>query len=218
MMRTIEPAFALGVWVFRSNFLTGLLTSGAVFASTGLGRADAPSPAASANPYERCDRNYVIPYNQPLEIKHRALDAPDIDLQAYRGSVVVLNFFATWCGPCNAEQSGVVEVANTYYGQGLRMIGINYKEADDRVRKYRDKYKMVYPIIMDDDGGLFDRVENNDVVATVAFPVTLFLNENGELTCYRRGAMHKEELVYKVERMLSFMHGSACTGTARTIS
>jgi thiol-disulfide isomerase/thioredoxin len=160
------------------------------------------------NPFERCDRSYVLPYNQPLEFKHRALDAPDVDLLAYRGNVVVLNFFATWCPPCNAEQAGVVDVASKYFDQGLRVIGVNFREQDDQVRKYRDKYKIVYPIAMDEDGGLLARVENNDVVSDVIFPITLFLSEQGMLTCYRRGAMETDELTYKVEQMLKFLHDS----------
>ena len=192
--------------MFRGDFLSGLLTSGAaLFAQS----AAVPAPTPSVNPFERCDRNYVLPYNEPLQFKHRALDAPDLDLQSYRGNVVLLNFFATWCGPCNMEQPGVVNVAQKYYSQGLRVIGINEMESDERVRAYRDKYHIVYPIVMDQNAGLLARVENNDTVGPQTFPVSLFLSEDGMLTCYRRGAMQEDELTYKVERMLSFLHGGS---------
>ena len=184
--------------MFRSDFLAGLITSGAAFYA-------APSPAPTVNPLERCDRNYVLPYDQPLEFKHRALDAPDVDLQAYRGNVVLLNFFATWCGPCQMEAPYLVDAANTYYERGLRIVGITSEEQDDAVRKYREKYHLVYPIVVDEGHGLLARVMNNDDITNVEFPVSLFLNERGELTCYRKGAMSQDEVVYKVERMLSFL-------------
>ena len=195
--------------MFRNEFLAGLMTSGASLFLPG-DPAPTASPnsttASTVNPYERCDRNYVLPYNQPLWFKHRALDEPDVDLQAYRGNVVLLNFFATWCGPCIAEQPFLVEAAGKYFDQGLRVIGINYREYDDHVRLYRDKYHIHYPIVMDQDGGLFARVENNNIQDRVVFPITLFLSEQGMMTCYRRGRMSQDELVYKIERMLSFLN------------
>lgn len=193
--------------MFRGDFLTGLFMSGASFcADPVVGVSQSPSPSPTTNPYEQCDRNYVLPYNQAIEFKHRALDAPDVDLTAYRGNVVLLNFFTTWCGPCNFEQPGLVYVANTYYDRGLRVVGVNCAESDEAVREYRKKYNIVYPIAMDGNG-LIARIENNeDDERDIRYPATLFLNEQGMLTCYRKGAMHKEEIVYKVERMLSFLN------------
>lgn len=161
-----------------------------------------PSPASTPGKWDECDDNPVLPYDRPLEIKLQVLDGPDFDLMKYRGNPVMINIFATWCEPCTAEMPAVVEAANTYYAQGLRVIGLDHKEADNTVRAYRKRFSIPYPIAMDRDGGFVWALERAKRGQGIAFPVTLFITPDGYLYCFKIGSMAKPQLVYRIEKFL----------------
>ncbi len=79
------------------------------------------------------------------------LDDSRMSLSDYRGQVVVLDFYATWCQPCRAETPRLVELHKRYLSQGLRIIGLNVGGADDRakvpdyVEEFRIPYLLGYP-------------------------------------------------------------------------
>ncbi|HZT14198.1 MAG TPA: TlpA disulfide reductase family protein [Candidatus Baltobacteraceae bacterium] len=186
--------------MYRFDFLAGLLTSGAAAL---VPASPAPQPA---DPLDQCDDNPALRYDQRIEFKQRALDAPDVDLKDYLGKIVLLNFFATWCGPCKAEQPDLQDLYTKYYDAGFRVIGLNYGETDNTVRRYRDGFHISYPIVMEAET-ILHRVQTNSVSnQNIVFPVSLFLWDNGLLSCYRRGAMGRTELVHKIEGMLKAMH------------
>lgn len=136
----------------------------------------------------------------------RVLDGPDFDLQKqYRGHPTLLHIFATWCGPCAIEMPEVVRVAQTYAAQGLRVVGIDYREADDTVRAYRKKYAIPFPIAMDERGGFTNALQGGWRADTqIEFPVSLYISAAGYLWCYTRGTTTKPgpELTYRIERFL----------------
>ena len=76
------------------------------------------------------------------------LDGKPLDLASYRGDVVLLDFWATWCTPCRAEIPHLVEFQNKYRDQGLQVIGISMDDSPKPVREFYQQYKMNYPVAL----------------------------------------------------------------------
>jgi thiol-disulfide isomerase/thioredoxin len=77
------------------------------------------------------------------------LDGHQIALADFRGHPVFLNFWASWCGPCRAEQPGLNSIARDYEPRGLRVVGVDIRDNIDQGRIYRDEFKVPYPSIFD---------------------------------------------------------------------
>ncbi len=73
-----------------------------------------------------------------------------VDLSAYRGKVVLLNFWATWCSPCRIEIPQFIELQNKYRGKGLRIVGISLDDDDKPVRAFYRQLRMNYPVAIGD--------------------------------------------------------------------
>lgn len=172
-----------------------------------------PLPAASALPtgspspaprkWSDCDVNPALPYNRPIGLTMRVLDGPDFNLIKYRGQAVLLQIFATWCGPCNEEMPHTVAAAQEYAPRGLAVVGIDFREEDNTVRAFRKRYGISFPIAMDADGSFVRVLEIGKVNAALNFPVTLFIDPNGYLYCDVIGGMSRSELRYRVEHFLA---------------
>ncbi len=76
-----------------------------------------------------------------------SLDGSNVKLSAYRGKVVLLNFWATWCGPCKAEIPGFVELQEQYK-KDLVVVGLSVDDPADKAKAFADQYKVNYPIVL----------------------------------------------------------------------
>jgi cytochrome c biogenesis protein CcmG/thiol:disulfide interchange protein DsbE len=101
------------------------------------------------------------------------LDGQTFDLNAQRGKVVVVNFWATWCPPCREEMPALDAFYRRYHGQGLEMIGVSTDRPHDRsdVTKVMRLYS--YPAAMLDDAKI------NDFGTPDALPMTVVVDGNG---------------------------------------
>lgn len=75
------------------------------------------------------------------------LDGKPVSLASYKGKVVLLNFWATWCGPCKAEIPGFVELQEKYKDQ-LVIVGFSVDDPADKAKAFAAEYKMNYPILL----------------------------------------------------------------------
>ena len=120
------------------------------------------------------------------------LDNKRLDLKAYRGKVVLLNFWATWCVPCQAEMPSFVAWQRKYGPRGLQVIGISMDDDPVLVREAYRKLKLNYPVAMGD-------VKLGDLYGGVlGLPMTFLIDRHGEI----RAELQGETDLNKIEKQL----------------
>ena len=111
------------------------------------------------------------------------------ELKQYRGKVVFLNFWATWCGPCRKEIPGFIEVYNEYKDKGMAIIGISLDETGlNSVLRFAEKYNINYPVAM----GTNKIVKDYQLGRFI--PETTIIDKNGKIRDKHIGYMDKNTL------------------------
>jgi thiol-disulfide isomerase/thioredoxin len=117
-----------------------------------LEKSSIPQLAALARQAEVQAKQSVELKSAPLDLKFTALDGTAVDLSKLRGKVVLVDFWATWCGPCRAETPNVVAAYQKYHGMGFEIVGISLDQDKDAVQKYVADNKMPWPQYFDGKG------------------------------------------------------------------
>ena len=110
------------------------------------------------------------------------LDGRDLRLSYYRGKVVLLDFWATWCVPCREETPHFVELQQKYGDSGLQIIGISMDDSPDPVRNFSSQFHINYPIVMGNakTGELYGGV--------LGLPIAFLIDRDGRIYKKRMGA------------------------------
>jgi thiol-disulfide isomerase/thioredoxin len=117
------------------------------------------------------------------DVTGRTVEGGSFDLAAYRGKVVVLNFWASWCPPCRAEGPALQRVAAAMAPQGVVFVGISTRDDDgDAVRAYLRNIASTYPNLDDTDGRLTLLFQSGPVrIPPMAIPSTIVVDRQGRL-------------------------------------
>ncbi len=110
------------------------------------------------------------------------IDGHKLALSDFKGKVVLLDFWATWCAPCRAEIPHFVEMQNKYGSQGFQVIGISMDDDAKPVREFYQQYKMNYPLAVGDDK-LADRFGG-----VMGLPVNFLIDREGRIHSKHLGA------------------------------
>jgi cytochrome c biogenesis protein CcmG, thiol:disulfide interchange protein DsbE len=104
----------------------------------------------------------------------QSLDGSAFDLAKERGNVVLLNLWATWCGPCRAEIPELQALHAKYAAQRFKVIGVSVDEGPAAdVKAFVDEQKMTYPVVLDPQGKLAS------VLETTVLPTSVILDRKG---------------------------------------
>lgn len=125
------------------------------------------------------------------------LDGNPVRLEDLRGKLVWLNFWATWCPPCQAETPVLREMDERYRDRGLAIVGVAVQETTvDNVREYADRYGLEYPIAFDASADIFD------LYRVYALPTQFFIGGDGRILEVVNGPMNEASATTRIERWL----------------
>jgi peroxiredoxin len=127
----------------------------------------------------------------------RSADGKSHELRKYKGKVVIVNFWATWCGPCRKEIPDFIEAYKKYKNKGLVIIGISVdKDGWSAVTPFIEESKINYPVVLANA----QVVENYGGVE--AIPTTFIVDKKGYIADQQIGVMSLKELETKLQPLL----------------
>lgn len=125
------------------------------------------------------------------------LDGNPIRLEDLRGKAVWINFFATWCPPCQSETPVMREISERYKDRGLELVAVSVQETSpEDVQAYADKYELEYTIGFDGSGRIFRAYK------VYALPTQFFIDADGVIRDVAQGPMTVESASAYIERIL----------------
>jgi len=126
------------------------------------------------------------------------LNGQVVHLNDYRGKVIFLNFWATWCPPCIVEMPSMEKLYNEFKGEDFVILAVDMQEDFETVKRFKEKFNLTFPILLDEEG----------VVATyygvMGLPATYFIDRQGYLYAAAMGARNwaSEDAVLLIRHLL----------------
>jgi thiol-disulfide isomerase/thioredoxin len=176
-----------------------------VLAAAGCTGANAVSQGVSgSNGYQRGDASlvWISPGDRHAAgaVRGQLLDGTAFDLAQWRGKVVVVNFWGSWCGPCRDEAQGLEQVARDERSDGVEFVGIDVRDDRPQAESYVRDHHISYPNVWDPSNLLalqFPGIPPN------ATPTTLVLDRQGLVAARHSGAILYTQLRAVVRRVVA---------------
>ncbi|MEU4953070.1 TlpA family protein disulfide reductase [Streptomyces lavendulae] len=182
---------------------TGAATSGTGAATSGTGAATSGTAAAARTVAVTSGATVAAPRaRRPAPVlTWTDLDGNPISLAAFRGEVVVLNVWDSWCAPCRAEAGDLALPSGEVRGAGVRFLGINTRDRDrDAARSFVRAHGLDFPSLHDPTGALLLRFPP-EVLNPQTIPSTLVVDREGRVAVAIGGAVSAGRLKPLIDRV-----------------
>jgi peroxiredoxin len=133
----------------------------------------------------------ITPATVAPDFALRSLEGPNMRLQEQRGRVVMVNFWATWCGPCRVEMPHLARLYEKYRGSGFQLLGVNIDEDPRQAATVAGKLGLHFPVLLDTE----KRVSKLYDLSTM--PSTVLIDRSGRVRYIHRGYRDGYEDTYE---------------------
>jgi peroxiredoxin len=177
-------------WVLAGLGAVALAAVAITSAMPWLSHSDVHTVSAEACPLDAKPAN--------LDFTLKDMNEKEVSLASYKGKVILLDFWATWCGPCKVEIPGFVEMQNTYGPKGFQVIGISIDDKADQLKPFAAEFKMNYPVLQ----GLGRDDVTDSLGPILGLPTTLVISRDGKICAAHAGMTSKETFENQIKELL----------------
>jgi cytochrome c biogenesis protein CcmG/thiol:disulfide interchange protein DsbE len=181
----IAGAAALSLGLLTLPLLRGG-KGGEAIPSTSAPAGGGPARAAS------CDAEGTAKFDFVLKNEHNV----PVKMADYKGKVVLLNFWATWCAPCKVEIPAFVELYDQYKGKGLVIVGVSVDDSPEQLQAFMKEYRMNYPVLQ-----MTPDVESA-FGPFYGYPTSFFIARDGSICLKHLGPATKEQFEAQIKALL----------------
>jgi thiol-disulfide isomerase/thioredoxin len=135
------------------------------------------------------------------ELEGPTLDGDELALDDLAGDVVVLNLWASWCGPCRGEAPALQQVSSDAAKDGVSFVGLNTRDQDAAALAFEKNFDITYPSFVDDSGEL--ELLMADAVPLTGIPWTVIIDRDGLIAARVLGPTTFSELTDLVDQVVS---------------
>jgi thiol-disulfide isomerase/thioredoxin len=181
-------------WLAMGAVLTALVLL-MMIPSSGPVDPNAPPPSAAGD--EEAGDGVLVGKDAPLNFTLKDMNGADVQLASYKGKVIVLNFWATWCGPCKAEIPDLVKL-QAQYPDDLVVLGFSVDDTPEKMQPYAAEYKINYPLLVGDG-----REDVQDAYGPLwGIPVSVIIDREGKIAKKHSGIASREQFEREIKPLL----------------
>lgn len=172
----------------------GVLTVPMLFYGADYAGSDEPALMASDDGSKTCKGGKQA----NLQFTVKDMQGADVNLADFKGKAILLNYWATWCGPCKVEIPAFIELYDEYKDDGLVILGVSTDDDPATLRAYAKEMKMNYPVLVGrDNEGLLDAFG-----PLWALPTSFFIARDGTVCGKHMGPATKEDFEKAIKPLL----------------
>jgi len=173
------------------------LALGLLWAASDLSQPPADEDLSKAIVSEDIDDTKAVGKMAPLNYTVKDMNGADVHLASFKGKVIVLNFWATWCPPCKEEIPDLITL-QTQYKDDLVVLGFSIDDKPEDLREYAAKYAVNYPMLV---GAGHENIQEA-YGPMWGVPVTVIIGRDGKIAKKRSGIQSLEQFDREIRRLL----------------